>query len=160
MVSGRRGCELCHGLGQAFQKADLPRSLLFDNGSAMIAAETEQGLTRLGILFENTLPYSPYQNGKQETFGARLKGRLLPMLEGVVDLRLDQLNEATQAWIELEYNRKVHSETGQTPLQRFLKTKRGPALSVHRNSCTWPLPTKCGAPSVGSDGTLPWKAFV
>ena len=34
----------------------------------MIAAETEQGLTRLGVLFENTLVYSPYQNGKQEVF--------------------------------------------------------------------------------------------
>jgi putative transposase len=116
-------CELCHGLGQGFQKRDLPRSLLFDNGSAMIAAETEQGLTRLGILFENTLPYSPYQNGKQEAFWGQVEGRLLPMLEGVADLRLEQLNEATQAWIELEYNRKVHSETGQTPLQRFLNDK-------------------------------------
>ena len=48
--------ELCHGLCQAFQKRDLPRSLLYDNGSAMIAAETEQGLSRLGVLFENTLP--------------------------------------------------------------------------------------------------------
>jgi hypothetical protein len=45
------------------------------------------------------------------------------MLEGVADLRLEQLNEATQAWIELEYNRKVHSETGQTPLHRFLNDK-------------------------------------
>lgn len=27
----------------------------------MIAAETQAGLTRLGVLFENTLPYSPYQ---------------------------------------------------------------------------------------------------
>jgi len=115
--------ELCHGLCQAFQKRDLPRSLLYDNGSAMIAAETEQGLTRLGILFENTLPYSPYQNGKQEAFWGQIEGRLLPMLEGVADLRLEQLNEATQAWIELEYNRKVHSETGQTPLQRFLNDK-------------------------------------
>ena len=26
----------------------------------MIAAETEQGLTRLGVLFENTLPFSPF----------------------------------------------------------------------------------------------------
>jgi transposase InsO family protein len=115
--------ELCHGLSQAFQKRDLPRSILFDNGAAMIAAETEQGLTRLGVLFENTLPYSPYQNGKNETFWAQVEGRLLPMLEGVVDLKLDQLNEATQAWIELEYNRKVHSEIGQTPSHRFLNDK-------------------------------------
>jgi transposase InsO family protein len=48
-------------LSQAFQKRDLPRSILYDNGSAMIAAETEQGLSRLGILFENTLPFSPFQ---------------------------------------------------------------------------------------------------
>jgi hypothetical protein len=35
-------------------------------------------------------------------------------------LRLDQLNEATQAWVELDYHRHPHSETGQTPLARFL----------------------------------------
>lgn len=115
--------ELCHGLSQAFQKRDLPRSLLYDNGSAMIAAETEQGLTRLGVLFENTLPYSPYQNGKQESFWGQIEGRLLPMLEGVADLTLDQLNDVSQPWVELEYNRKVHSEIGQTPLERFLNHK-------------------------------------
>lgn len=116
--------ELCHGLCQAFQKRDLPRSLLCDNGSAMIAAETQAGLTRLGVLLENTLPYSPYQNGKQESFWGQIEGRLLPMLEGVADLTLAQLNEASQPWVELEYNHKVHSElAGQTPLQRFLNDK-------------------------------------
>jgi hypothetical protein len=29
----------------------------------------------------------------------------------------------TQPWVELEYNRKVHAEIGQTPLQRFLNDK-------------------------------------
>lgn len=115
--------ELCHGLSQAFQKRGLPRSLLEDNGSAMIAAETEQGLVRLSIVAEHTLPYSPYQNGKQEAFWNQVEGRLLPMLEGVADLSLDPLNEATLAWIEMEYNRKVHSEINQTPLQRYLQGK-------------------------------------
>jgi len=115
--------ELCHGLSQAFQKRELPRSILLDNGSAMIAAETQQGLTRLSILCEHTLPYSPYQNGKQEVFWGQTEGRLLPMLEGVADLTLEQLNEATLAWLELEYHRKVHSEIGQTPLHRYLNDK-------------------------------------
>ena len=115
--------ELCHGLSQGFQKRQLPRSILFDNGSAMIAAETEQGLTRLSILSENTLPFSPYQNGKQEAFWGQIEGRLLPMLEGVPDLTLPQLNEATLAWVEMEYNRKVHSEIAQTPLHRYLHDK-------------------------------------
>ena len=115
--------DLCHGLSQAFQKRQLPRSILMDNGSAMIAGETEQGLARLSILCEHTLAYTPCQNGKQEVFWTQIEGRLLPMLEGVIDLTLEQLNEATLAWIEMEYNRKVHSETEQTPLYRHLNDK-------------------------------------
>jgi transposase InsO family protein len=114
---------LIHGLKQGFEKYDLPRALMSDNGSAMIAAETVQGLARLGIVHERTLPHSAYQNGKQECFWGQVEGRLLAMLEGCKDLTLAQLNEATSAWVELEYNRKVHSEIGQVPLSRFLAEK-------------------------------------
>jgi putative transposase len=111
---------LVHGLCQGFEKRGLPRALMSDNGSAMTAAETVQGLERLSIVHERTLPYSPYQNGKQEVFWAQVEGRLLAMLENCKDLTLARLNEATLAWIELEYNRQVHSETGETPLARFV----------------------------------------
>jgi len=114
---------LVHGLCQSFEKRSLPRALMSDNGSAMTAAETVQGLERLGILHERTLPYSAYQNGKQEVFWAQVEGRLLAMLENCKDLSFAQLNEATLAWIELEYNRKVHSEIAQTPLARFIAAK-------------------------------------
>jgi transposase InsO family protein len=53
--------DLVHGLSQAIQKRGLPRALLTDNGSAMVAEEVTQGLLRLGIVAERTLPYSPYQ---------------------------------------------------------------------------------------------------
>src|SRR3989454_8746639 len=146
--------ELCHGLRQGFLKRQLPRSILFDNGSAMIAAETEQGLTRLSVLYENTLPYSPYQNGKQESFWGQIEGRLLPMLEGVADLTLDQLNEATLAWIEMEYNRKVHSEIGQTPLARYLsdKDEGQPCPSTERRQRAFTTEVK--RTQRRSDGTL------
>jgi len=114
--------DLVHGLSQAFLKRGLPRSLLTDNGSSMIAAETKQGLERLSIVHDTTLPYSPYQNGKQESFWGQVEGRLLAMLENCSDLTLAFLNEATQAWIEMEYHRQIHSETGQTPLKRFLES--------------------------------------
>src|SRR6266436_375314 len=42
------------------------------------------------------------------------------MLEDIPDLTLAVLNEATQAWVEYEYNRKVHSEIGEAPITRFL----------------------------------------
>jgi putative transposase len=119
---------LAHGVGQAIQKRDLPRAALMDNGAAMIAAETREGLLRLGVIQETTLPYSPYQNAKQEVFWAQLEGRLMAMLEGVpeAELTLALLNEATQSWVELEYHRTVHSEIHDTPLARFLA---GPSVS-------------------------------
>jgi putative transposase len=111
---------VAHGLSQAFQKRGLPRSSLSDNGAAMVAAEITEGLTRLGILHHTTLPYSPYQNAKQEAFWGPVEGRLMAMLEHVPDLTLAFLNESTQAWVEHEYNRKVHSEIGEAPIARFL----------------------------------------
>lgn len=113
--------DLVHALCQAFQKRGLPRALLTDNGAAMLAAETEQGLLDCSVVHETTLPYSPHQNGKQESFWGPVEGRLVAMLERVRDLTLDQLNEATQAWVELEYNRKPHSELKEPPLTRWLR---------------------------------------
>ena len=115
--------KLIHGLCQAFLKRGLSRALMTDNGSAMKAAETVQGLQRLGLVHELTLPYSPYQNGKQESFWGQVEGRLLSMLDGCKDLTLARLNEATLAWVELEYNRKVHSEIGSPPLTRFVTVR-------------------------------------
>lgn len=112
---------LVHGVIQALQKRGLPRSLMTDNGSAMISAEFTQGLERLSILHQPTLPYSPYQNAKQEVFWGQVEGRLMAMMEGVSDLSLELLNRATLAWVEFEYHRKIHSETNATPLDRFLK---------------------------------------
>jgi len=112
---------LVHGVTQAFLKHDCPASLMSDNGSAMTSAEFTQGLLRLSIHHEPTLPHSPYQNAKQEAFwGNQIEGRLMPMLEGVADLTLEQLNNATLAWMEIEYNRHYHSEIRQTPLERYL----------------------------------------
>lgn len=111
---------VAHGLSQAIQKRGLPRAAMSDNGAAMTATEITEGLARLGILHQTTLPYSPYQNAKQEAFWGPVEGRLMAMLEDVQDLTLATLNEATQAWVEYEYNRKIHSEIGEAPITRFL----------------------------------------
>jgi putative transposase len=111
---------VAHGLSQAFQKRGLPRAGLSDNGAAMTAAEIKEGLARLGVLHETTLPYTPAANGKIETLWASVEGRLIAMLEGVPDLTLAHLNEATLAWAEQDYNRRLHSEIGVTPITRFL----------------------------------------
>ena len=57
----------------------------------------------------------------------------MPMLEGEPALTLELLNQATQAWVEQEYHRTLHSEIGATPLARYLA---GPNV---RRDC--PAPT-------------------
>jgi len=114
-----------HGVIQALQKRGLPRAIMSDNGKAMLAAETQEGLLRLAIAHDTTLPLTPEQNGKQEVFWAQVEGRLMPMLEGVPELSLEVLNRATQAWVEQEYNHKVHGETEQTPFDRAMQ---GPSV--------------------------------
>jgi transposase InsO family protein len=111
---------LVHGLAQAIQKRGLPRALLTDNGAAMLAAEVRQGLDRLGVVHETTMPYSPYQNAKLEVFWGQVERRLLAMLESEQELTLERLNEATQAWAEFEYQRHRHAELGCSPLERYL----------------------------------------
>lgn len=122
---------LVHGFVQALQKRGLPRALMSDNGSAMTSEEFTGGLSRFGIVHETTLPYSPHQNAKQESFWGNLEGRMMAMIERKRDLTLGELNLVTQAWVEMEYNRVRHSEIGQTPMERFLKDK-----SVLRNAPT------------------------
>jgi len=145
---------IAHGLSQAFQRRGLPRSAQSDNGSAMTAAEIIEGLNRLGVLHQTTLPYSPYMNAKIETLWGLVEGRLLAMLEDVADLTLAFLNEATLAWAEYEYNRKVHSETGEAPIARFLA---GPdVMRPSPDSATLKLAfTKADRRTQrGSDGTI------
>ena len=117
---------LIHALCQAFMKRGLPRALMTDNGAAMLAEETTNGLAALGIVHQTTLPYSPYQNAKQESFWGRLEGRLMAMLEGEQSLGLDALNLATQALTEQEYHRTRHSEIDATPMEHYLA---GPNVS-------------------------------
>ena len=122
---------LIHALTQAFLKRGLPRALMTDNGKAMTAEETREGLARLGVNHETTLPYSAYQNGKQEVLWAQLEGRLLELLRGTPSLTLHELNNISQAWVEQDYHRRTHSEIKTSPLERMLA---GP--SVVRQSPT------------------------
>ena len=114
---------LVHGFIQAVQKRGVPRTFYSDNGSAMKAEEFKAGLIALNIKQESTLPYSPYMNGKQESFWQPLEGRLIKMLPKFKRISLDVLNIVTQAWVEQDYHVKIHSEIREKPLDRFFNSK-------------------------------------
>ena len=117
--------DLVHGLSQAIQKRGLPRALLTDNGSAMVAEEVTEGLLRLGIVHERTLPYSPYQNGKQEAFWGTLEGRLMKMLDGVAELTLE---------FSTRRPRRGWKSSTTAPCTARLHARRSSASSRHRRA--------------------------
>ena len=146
--------EFTHGLGQGLQKRGKPRAAMMDNGSAMRAGETRQGLIDLGIELRKIPDYTPEHNAIVEAFWKQINGRLLPMLEGVSDLTLALLNEVTQAWLELEYNCSVHSETNQSPIARLLAgpsvVREAPTAEALRRAFRLKVSRKQRA----SDGTI------
>ncbi len=148
---------LQHGLVQAFMKRGLPRSLMTDNGAAMLAHETTNGLLNLSIKHERTLPYSPYQNGKQESFWGQLEGRLMSMLSRVEPLTLDILNRTTQAWSEMEYNRKRHTEINCSPVDKLLEGPDSSRPSPESEKMAFAFTAHESRIQRRSDGTLQIK---
>jgi len=125
-------CEnLTHALIQSIMRRGLPRAIVSDNGSPMIAGEFLAGGENLGLSMSRIRPRSPWMNGKIETFWGPLEGRLMSMLQNVRNLSLAELNTLTQVWVEQEYHRSLHSELKDTPMNVFLKHK-----SVFRDSPT------------------------
>ncbi|BCL61491.1 hypothetical protein DGMP_38520 [Desulfomarina profundi] len=148
---------LHHGMLQAFMKRGLPRSLMTDNGAAMIARETTNGLLGLSIKHDRTLPYSPYQNGKQESFWGQLEGRLMSMLSRVEPLTLETLNYATQAWSEMEYNRKRHQEINCSPVEKMLAGPDGARPAPEREKMVFSFTVQENRAQRKSDSTLQIK---
>jgi putative transposase len=65
---------LVHGLCQAFQKRALPRALMTDNGSAMLAEEVRQGLHDLSIRTRPPCPIVPLRTPNKSSSGRRWRG--------------------------------------------------------------------------------------
>lgn len=145
---------LSHGFSQAVLKRGLPGELMTDCGSAMKSAEFREGLADLGIQHVMTLPYSPHQNAKKEVFWNQVEGRFLPMLEGCHDLTLALLNEAFQAWVELDYNQGLHTEIGTTPLERFLTDRNVGRKSPDSDTVRRAFRVRVSRQQRRSDGTL------
>ena len=83
----------------------------------MTSGECTQGLARLGINHATTLPYSPHQSGKIETYWSQVESTPMAMLESKKDVTLNELNRMTHARVEMD---QVHGVTNQTPIDRFM----------------------------------------
>ena len=102
----------------ALRKRGLPVKLYVDNGSAFRSRHLEYTCASLGISLIHARPYMPQGKGKIERFFKSVQTRFLPGFNGTT---LQEINETFALWLEDEYHGRVHSSTGQTPLNRFTR---------------------------------------
>ncbi len=109
----------------------IPKVVYVDNGSAFVSGQLLRALASLGITLTHSKPGQPAGRGKIERFFRTVREQFLVELSTGGGSRaigdLAQLNELFAAWVETVYHARVHSETGQAPLQRFLSAG-APAL--------------------------------
>jgi putative transposase len=102
----------------------VPQVVYLDNGSAMVSSQLLRALAVLGIRLTHSKPGQPAGRGKIERVFRTVREQFLVeltvpgALAAVTDLAV--LNGLFTAWVETVYHRRVHSETDQAPLQRFL----------------------------------------
>jgi len=76
----------------------------------------------LGIRLIHSTPGRPEGRGKIERVFRTVREQVLVELEDRPPASVEDLNRVFQSWVEQVYHRRVHTETGQTPLERFLAT--------------------------------------
>lgn len=105
---------------EAIQRCGVPRRVYYDNGAVYRSHHMRHINAVVGIhgtLF--TRPYRPMGHGKIESLNRHVRRDFLSEVRVSNITTLEQLNDAYQAWIDNVYHRSVHSETGQTPLERW-----------------------------------------
>lgn len=104
----------------ALIRRGIPKIVYVDNGKIYRSDQFNIVCASLGINLTHTQPYDPASKGKIERFFGTVRQRFLPLLKDSDLASLDTLNAAFANWLELDYQRKVHSATGKSPLDLFL----------------------------------------
>lgn len=98
----------------------VPRAVLVDNGSAFVSAPFLRACAVLGVRLIHARPRAATTKGKIERFFRAVRSQFVVEVEARGVASLGELNTLFSAWVEVVYHRRVHSETGEMPLERFM----------------------------------------
>lgn len=121
---------LAAALRPALSARGVPRAVYVDNGSAHCDAWLLRACAKLGVRLTHSTPGRPQGRGKVERFFRTVREQfLVEIADTTADemsaaghdhaSALTELNRLFTAWVETRYHRTIHSETGQSPLQRW-----------------------------------------
>ncbi len=105
-------------LKRAILRHGRPLAIYVDRAKIYVSKHLDTICATLGIQRILGTPYYPEGRGKIERFFQFVQSDFLPELARSSVATLPQLNESLLAWIEVVHHRKLHSETGQAPLER------------------------------------------
>lgn len=104
----------------------MPAYVYVDNGSAFVDSWLLRACAKLGIKLVHSTPGRPQGRGKIERYFRTVTDEFLVEAAagqgrpGRTITDLAELNRLFTAWVETVYHRRVHSETGQAPLARWI----------------------------------------
>lgn len=99
----------------------IPKKIYLDNGSVYIAHQFSWVLKELKIQKIHHPPYQAWCKGKVEAVMKTLKNEFQGEAALAGFQTIEELNSALWAWIDVEYNMRNHSSTGEAPSDRFIK---------------------------------------
>ena len=121
----------------------VPDSIYLDNGSAMIDKQLQRACACLGIRLVHSRPGQPAGRGKIEKLFRTVREQFLVEIGSGRELAdMTQLNTLFTAWVETVYHRRQHSETGQSPLERWSVISQDGMCGL---SAQWPSYIACTA---------------
>ena len=97
----------------------IPLRVYVDNGKVYVSRHLLAILVELRIKRVRHPPYQAYCKGKIEAANKIIKNQFQREAQVAGMRTIDELNSAFWAWMELEYNTRVLSATGQSPDARF-----------------------------------------
>jgi putative transposase len=103
----------------AILRRGLPKAIYVDNGQVFHAVQFGAACASLNIKKLHSQPYQPEGRGKIERFFGTVREQFLPEVEAANIPTLDDLNASLWAWLDQVYHARVHTETGQSPFERF-----------------------------------------
>jgi putative transposase len=97
----------------------IPKKLYLDNAHIYLAGHFAFILSKLGVRKIHHRAYQSWCKGKIESLMKTLKNEFQSEAQRAGFQTLEELNSALWAWIDVEYNRRNHSSTGEPPQARF-----------------------------------------
>lgn len=118
-----------YALRRGILSRGLPGTIYLDNGSPFVCKQLLRSLGVLSIKLVHSKPGRPEGRGKIERFFRTVREQFLVEVAHSDISSIEMLDQYFQSWLEQIYHKRVHTETNDTPLSRFMSKNFQPNIA-------------------------------